>query len=260
MAQRGPIESVGTIDSETAASLVHVRSELTLSVDSASTVLENFVATENRVREALNQHTFKRDVVLQTVGPDGEVTGEYIRNSKFIFDDRGNRIEHILYHPRSTIREMRITKEDIQDLSGAQLLGIDITESAKYELSYLGREVIDSGEALIIGVTPRQQPNPWRMRERYFVGRIWIEPMCFQIMKIKGSVEPQGKQRFAIFETWREWSNSSFLFPSRTEADDILRFPNQHVHYRIRVRYYDYQRFASRVTITELEPPANQHP
>src|SRR6266478_1894059 len=47
-------------------------------------ILAAFVAAETKVREALNQHTFKRDVSLQTIGPNGEVTGEYIRNSQFI--------------------------------------------------------------------------------------------------------------------------------------------------------------------------------
>ncbi len=106
-------------------------------------ILAAFVKSETRVREALNQHTFKRDVVLQTIGPEGQITGEYIRNSQFIFDDTGNRIERVTYHPPSTIREMRITREDIQDLAGAQLLGIDIVESTKYLLSYNGQEMLE---------------------------------------------------------------------------------------------------------------------
>src|SRR6185503_10395837 len=93
-----------------------------------STIIESFVKAETQLRQSLNQHTFKRDVVLQTIGPNGNVTGEYIRNSQFLFDDRGNRIERVTYHPPSTIREMRITKEDIKDLAGSQLLGVDILE------------------------------------------------------------------------------------------------------------------------------------
>lgn len=110
---------------------------------SSKAIIAAFLKSETETREALNQHTFKRDVVLQTVGPNGQVTGEYIRNSQFLFDDRGNRIERVLYHPSSTIREMRITKEDIQDLAGAQLLGVDIAETGKYRLSYLGTELLD---------------------------------------------------------------------------------------------------------------------
>lgn len=221
----------------------------------AASILASFTAAENKVREALNQHTFKRDVVLQTIGPNGEVTGEYIRNSQFLFDDRGRRIEKVLFHPASTIREMRITKEDIQDLAGSQLLGIDIVEATKYRLSYVGLETIDSRQLLAIDVAPLTEPDPKHMSERYFVGRVWVDPTSFQILKIKGIVEPQGKQRFPIFETWREPAKNTLAFPTRTEADDILHFAERDVHYRIRVRYYEYKQFGSKVSITEVDAP-----
>lgn len=221
-------------------------------------VVADFVGVEARVRAALNHYTFKRDVVLQTIGPNGEVTGEYIRKSQFTFDDRGNRFERVLYHPKSTIREMRITKEDIQDLAGAQLLGIDVFEPVKYQLTYAGRETIGDRDTYAIEVAPRQAPDPHRMSERFFVGRVWIDPTNLQIVKVRGIVEPHGKQRFPLFETLREQTSAPFLVPTRTEADDILNFPNQTVHYRIKVRYYDYKRFASRVVATEIsQPPAN---
>jgi hypothetical protein len=218
-----------------------------------ATIVARFVEAETRGRQALNQHTFKRDVVLQTIGPDGEVTGEYVRNSQFLFDDAGRRIERVLFHPPSTIRAMRITKEDIQDLAGSQLLGIDIVEANKYQLTYAGLDVVDSRQLHAIDVTPTTKPNPNRMRERFFVGRVWVDPVSFQIVKVKGVVEPQGKQRFPVFVTWREPANSDFAFPVRTEADDVLRFPSGDVHYRIKVNYYDYKLFGSKVTITEID-------
>jgi hypothetical protein len=219
----------------------------------AELVLNKFVASEAEVREALNQHTFKRDVVLQTIGPNGEVTGEYIRNSQFVFDNKGRRIERVLFHPKSTIRAMRITKEDIQDLAGAQLLGIDITETTKYRLTYVGMETVDVKQLIAIDVNPLVAPNPHRMSDRFFVGRVWLDPSTFQIVKVKGIVEPQGKQRFPLFETWREPVKGTLAFPVRTEADDVLHFRNTDVHYRIKVRYYDYQLFASRVTVKEVD-------
>jgi hypothetical protein len=219
-----------------------------------SAILAGFIAAETRTRQALNQHTFKREVVLQTIGPNGEVTGEYVRNSQFLFDDQGKRIERVLFHPPSTIREMRITKEDIQDLAGAQLLGIDIVESGKYHLTYVGPELLEGRETWAIDVEPITQPNPHRMRERFFIGRVWISELNFQIVKVSGVVEPQGKQRFPHFETWREPGDSSVAyFPARTTADQVLHFTNSSVHYRIKVRYYEYKQFASKVTVTDLE-------
>lgn len=222
-----------------------------------STIIESFVKTETRLRQSLNQHTFKRDVVLQTIGPNGNVTGEYIRNSQFLFDDKGNRIERVTYHPPSTIREMRITKEDIRDLADAQLLGVDILESAKYQMTYSEQEFLAGQRVFRLTVEPASKPNPYRMSERFFRGSIWIDAVTFQIIRVRGIVEPQGKQRFPTFETWREPVTSDFNFPTRTEADDVLHFPHRDVNYRIRVRYYDYKLFASTVTVKELERPAS---
>lgn len=222
-----------------------------------ATIVESFLRTEAQLRQALNQHTFKREVVLQTIGPNGDVTGEYVRNSEFLFDDRGRRIERVTYHPRSTIRELRITREDIQDLAGAQLLGIDITESAKYRLTYCGEELLAGKYVYVLDVEPAVQPNPYRMSERYFRGTVWIDATTYQMVRVRGTVEPQGKQRFPQFETWREiLSTRAFAFPSRTEADDVLHFPNRDVNYRIRVRYYDYKLFASTVSVKELDQGA----
>jgi hypothetical protein len=244
--------------SETSASL-RAGNRWAVVTNESATILERFVEAETKGREALNQHTFKRDVVLQTIGRRGEVTGEYIRNSQFLFDDQGRRIERVLFHPPSGIHEMRITKEDIQDLAGSQLLGIDIVEASKYQLTYVGAEIIDSRQLLAIDVTPLVKPDPKVMRERFFVGRVWIDPNSFQIAKIKGQVEPHGKQRFPLFETWREPINGAFAFPTRTEADDILHFPEGDVHYRIQVNYHDYKLFGSKVTITDVDdiPPTS---
>ena len=219
------------------------------------TILASFAKKESEFREAFKQYTFKRDVVLQTIGPSGQVTGEYVRNSQFLFDDKGNRIERVTYRPPSTIREIRITKEDIQDLAGAQLLGMDIFESAKYQLTYNGQEWLAGKHVYRVSVEPAVKPNPHRMKERFFRGSVWIDAVTFQIVKVRGVVEPQGKQRFPLFETWREPVNTSFFFPTRTEADDVLRFPNRDVNYRIRVRYYDYKLFASTVLVKEADEP-----
>jgi hypothetical protein len=220
-------------------------------------IVAAFVRSEVEVREALNQHTFKRAVVLQTIGPNGEVTGEYIRNSEFLFDDKGNRIERVTFRPPSTIRELRITKEDIQDLAGSQLLGIDISEINRYRMTYASEEILNGKRVYVLLVEPAVKPDPHRMRERFFVGRVWIDADNFQILKVRGIVQPQGKQRFPVFETWREPVTAKLNLPARTEVDDVLRFPKRNVNYRIRVRYYDYKLFASKLTITELDQPGN---
>lgn len=219
-------------------------------------VIKRFVSTEGIFRETMRQYSFKRDVILQTIGPDGRVTGEYIRNSQFILDDRDGRVERVLYHPKSTIREMKITKEDIQDLACAQLFGFEITDLSRYDFAYKGRETVNSLETFVIEVRPTESPDSSRMRERFFAGRIWVDAHSFQIVRMRGITLPQGKQRFPVFETSRgQIAGSELLFPVATFADDTLHFSNRDVHYRITVRYYDYKRFSSKVSIVEIDQP-----
>jgi hypothetical protein len=256
MAQESKVASLASSDAGPA-----VRTLIIAGLDaepppmSSQTIIAAVLGTESRVREALNQHTFKRDVTLETIGANGEVTGQYIRNSQFLFDDKGNRIERVFYHPASTIRQLKITKEDIQDLAGAQLLGIDITEKARYRLDYAGTEKFGSRDVFAFDVTPIQKPDAHRMRERFFVGRVWADSQSFQIVRVKGIVEPRGKQRFPVFQTVREPTGADLCFPTSTYANDILSFPDFNVHYRITVRYYDYKRFAGKLTITEINEP-----
>jgi hypothetical protein len=56
-----------------------------------------------------------------------------------------------------------------------------------------------------------------------------------------------------MFVTWREPIKNSLAFPTRTEADDVLHFESRDVHYRIKVRYYDYKVFASKVSVKEVD-------
>ena len=116
-------------------------------------------------------------------------------------------------------------------------------------------EFLDGERVYALTVEPAVKPNQYRMSERFFRGSVWIDAANFQIGRVRGIVEPQGKQRFPTFETWREPVTSTFNFPTRTEADDVLHFPKRDVNYRIRVRYYDYKLFASTVSVKELQEP-----
>lgn len=219
----------------------------------ASAIIRNFIAAETTFRETLLQFSFKRDVVLQTIGPGGDVTGEYLRSSGFVLDDRGQRIERVLYHPASTLKKLKITKEDVADLSGSQLFGLEPAEMDSYNFSYLGDATLNGQAVHLIAVRPKLKPDPHRMRQRFFVGTIWIDAATCQIVKLQGITEPHGKQRFPVFETQRTLKIENLLFPATTAADDVLRFPQIEIHYRIAVRYYDFKRFAGRVKIVEIE-------
>lgn len=224
-----------------------------LSRPDSATIIGNFIAAETRFRETLLQFSFKRDVTLQTIDSAGAVTGEYLRSSSFVLDDRGQRIERLFFHPASTIKSMKITKEDVLDLAGSQLFGLEPEEMGDYNFAFLGEENLRGHAVYAIAASPRQEPDPHKMRARFFVGTIWIDAQSFQIVKLQGVTEPHGKQRFPMFTTERSREIEQLLFPATTVADDVLHFPHVSIHYRVAVRYYDFKRFASELKIVDVD-------
>ena len=59
-----------------------------LSTAETDRIVRAFTNKEIQFRRALNQYSFKRDAVIQSIGMGGQVSGEYHRISNFTFDDQ----------------------------------------------------------------------------------------------------------------------------------------------------------------------------
>jgi hypothetical protein len=217
-------------------------------------IVRAFSAKETEFRRALNDYAFKRDATVQQVGMGGGVTGEYHRVSQFVFDDQGNRFEKITFFPAPTLTELQVTPEDIEDLGGIEPFALEAAKINQYNFNYLGTEHIDEIDTYVFDVQPKVLPK--KVSERFFQGRVWVEKTDLQIVKVRGKGVPEGKQRFPIFETYRQQIDGHYWFPVYTYADDNLAFPDVTIHMRMLVRYTDFLRFRSRVTITEANEPA----
>ena len=223
-------------------------------------IVRAFTTKETEFRQALNDYAFKRNAVVQTIGMGGQVTGEYHRVSQFVFDDQGNRFEKINFFPQPTLTEITVTQEDLEDLGGIQPFALEASKINEYNYTYLGTERIDDLDLYVFDVGPKVMPNPKKSKDWYFQGRIWVDTRDLQIVKVRGKGVPEGEQRFPLFETYREQIDGRYWFPTYTSADDNLIFPKVDVHVRMVVRYTDYQRFRSKVTITEINESPEPQP
>jgi len=224
-------------------------------------IVRAFTAKETEFRQALNDYAFKRNAVVQTIGLGGQITGEYHRVSQFVFDDQGNRFEKINFFPQPTLTDITVTQEDLEDLGGIQPFALEASKINEYNYTYLGTEHIDDLDLYVFDVGPKVMPNPKKSKDRYFQGRIWVDTRDLQIVKVRGKGVPEGDQRFPLFETYREQIDGRYWFPTYTSADDNLIFPKgDAVHVRMLVRYTDYQRFRSKVTIREINESPEPSP
>jgi len=214
-------------------------------------VIRAFTAKETEFRHALAEYAFQRDALIQTIGIGGEVTGEYHRSSRFVFDDHDERFEKITFFPPPTLTEVTFTQEDLEDLGGVEPFALEASKIGQYNFTYVGKEHIDELDTYVFDVEPKIVPK--KESERFFQGRVWVDQDDLQIVKVRGKGVPEGKQRFPVFETWRQQIDGRYWFPTYTRADDELNFPGgQTVHVRMVVRYDEYKKFRSKVKVTEV--------
>ncbi len=216
-------------------------------------IIAKFTAKESEFRRALNNYAFKRDALVQVIGMGGQVSGEYRRVSDFTFDDQGNRYEKINFFPMPTFPG--VTQEDLEDLGGVNPFALEAARIGLYNLKYVGKERIDELDLYVFDVAPKVTPDPKKTKERFFIGRIWVDDNDLQIVKSKGKAIPETKiNKFPIVESYREQIDGRYWFPTYAYADDDLIFDDgQSMRIRMQVKYTDYKVGRGQVTITELE-------
>lgn len=227
-------------------------------------IIRKFAAKETEFRRALNQYAFKRDALIQTLGMGGQVTGEYHRVSDFTFDDSGNRFEKINYFPMPSFGG--VTQEDLEDLGGVNPFALEAAKINQYNFKYVGKERIDELDLYVFDVAPKITPDAKKTKERFFIGRIWVDDHDLQIVKSKGKAIPETKNnKFPVVETYREQIDGKYWFPTYAYADDDLIYDNgTDMRIRMRVKYTDFKVGLGKVTITEIseapEQPSNEPP
>jgi TonB family protein len=223
-------------------------------------IITRFTTKEAEFRRALNNYSFKRDALIQSIGLGGQVIGEYHRVSLFTFDDQGNRYEKISFFPMSSMPE--VTAEDVEDLGGIEPFALEPSKIAKYNIRYVGKEKIDELNLYIFDVSPKVMPDPKKIKDRMFSGRIWVEDQDFQIVKTKGKGVPETKNnKFPTVETYREHIDGRYWFPTYSYADEELIFDNGgSLHVRMKVRYMDFAPARATLKVTEVGESEVQSP
>jgi hypothetical protein len=216
-------------------------------------IIAAFTSKEAQFRQALNQYSFKRDAVIQSLGMGGQVIGEYHRVSFFTFDDQGNRYEKINFFPMPSFGG--VTAEDLDDLGGINPFALEPGKVDRYNFKYSGKEKIDELNLYVFDITPKVIPDPKKIKERLFTGRVWVDDQELQIVKTKGKGVPETKiNKFPVVETYREQFGGRFWFPTYSYADEELIFDNgQPLHIRMQVKYSDFAPARADVRVVDVE-------
>ncbi|MGB7603576.1 MAG: hypothetical protein WBM24_24975 [Candidatus Sulfotelmatobacter sp.] len=218
-------------------------------------IITRFAAREKLFKEAREHYTYRQDIKVQT--RDGNtVTGEYHEVFDVLYDDKGHRIENVVFAPQSSLDQggLSLDEGDVQDFRNRLPFVLTSDEIPEYNILYVGQQQEDQLHCYVFDIAPKQIVG----KKRYFQGRIWVDDHDLQIVKTYGQAVPEikdtkkkGKEEhlYPKFTTWREQIDNQYWFPTYTRADDTLHFNTGDIHIREIVKYEDYKRFGSNVRI-----------
>lgn len=216
-------------------------------------IVKAFTTKEGEFRQALSQYVFNRSAAVSTIGLGGNITGTFRRDSFMSITPAGERFEKILFAPVSTLTEISVTPEDLEDLGGVNPFALDPSVTNLYSFTYVGKEKIDDLDLYVFDVAPKVMPDPKKTKQRFFLGRVWVDDRDLQIVKSRGKGVPETKKnRFPVVETTRINIDGKYWFPADSRSDDELVFENgQVVKMKVRVKYTNYRQGKSEVRILD---------
>jgi hypothetical protein len=213
-------------------------------------IIQKLSQHESEFRKERDNYTYSQTFVIQTIDFDGSPDGEYRMNSDILFTPDGKRYEKITYAPPDSLRRISMSKQDLDDLKNIQPFVLTTEDLPKYNVTYVGRQIVDELHTYVFDVTPKRIEKD----QRYFQGRVWVDQKDLQVVKSYGKAVPDIMKKnneniFPHFETLRENITGPYWFPTYTHADDTLHFSSGGVHIRMTVRYANYKRFGVTVKI-----------
>jgi len=213
-------------------------------------IIAKFSQHESEFRKERDNYTYSQSFAIQTIDFDGNPDGEYRMNSDVIFTPDGKRLEKITYAPADTLRRITMSKQDLDDLKNIQPFVLTVEDLPKYNVTYVGRQIVDELHTYVFDVAPKKMEKD----QRYFQGRVWVDDKDMQIVKSYGKAVPDilkknNENIFPHFTTYRENISGPYWFPTYTHADDTLNFSSGGIHIRMTVKYTNYKKFGSTIKI-----------
>jgi hypothetical protein len=232
-------------------------------------IIRQFAAKESEFRQALNHYTYRRIARVQTIDDDNKVDGEYYEVDDVIFDSTGKRTEKVVYAPTNTLQRVQMSPSDLQDIQHGYPFVLTAEEIGQYNVKYMGRQKVDELDCYVFDVAPKVIEK----KQRYLLGRIWVDATDLQIVVTNGRMVPDDTRKnnedlHPPFMTWRQQVDGHYWFPVYTKGEGVLHFSGGHnymaqdVHMRDTIKYTDYKQFGSTMKIIyegkDITPPEKQ--
>ena len=206
-------------------------------------IIKRFSQKEDQYIVARAGYTYKKTVRLEEFGPDGKPSGQLTLVVEAKPGADGKLYEKTVERPQSTLRYLEMGPEDFQTLARMPAYPLTTAQLAKYNLKYLGKELVDEISCYIFQVKPKGVERA----HFYFDGIVWVDDAYLEVVKTYGKwVNDLGDTRsatmpFNIFETYRENVDGKYWLPNYMRSDETLSLKDIHVPVRLVIKWTEYK-------------------
>jgi hypothetical protein len=201
---------------------------------------------ETETEAVRDRYMYRQTTTVEDLDSRGARLGQYREVREVIFLPDGRRTEEMVEKPSNTLKRLKLTEEDFQDVRNVQPLVMTRDTLSFYESRFRGEEDIDGVDCWVVQIRPRQILSG----QRFFDGLIWVDKKDYSIIRLEGQAVPQiqtTKQEnlFPHFTTIREKVDGQYWFPVKTYGEDTLYFRAGPQRMRLIIRYANYKRFSA---------------
>src|SRR6202162_1632714 len=210
----------------------------------AEEIIRRFSQKEDEYLKSRSNYGFRKSVRIQEFGPDGGAIGEFLRVTEYQKLADGRVAMRAIEKPQSTLQGVYLAPEDLDALDRIPAYPLTSGQLAKYDLKFIGRELVDEVDCYIFQVKPKAVERA----KAYFEGVVWVDAQYLEVVKTYGKwVTEQGDTRgiaqlpFALFETYRENVDGKYWFPNYLRSDDSLHTKDGDIPVRLVIKWTDFK-------------------
>jgi hypothetical protein len=207
-------------------------------------IIKRFSQKEEEYLLSRTRYTYKKTVRIQEFGPDGQPSGEFLLVTQPARDVEGKLFEKVVERPRSTLQHLYLRSEDLEGLQRIPAFPLTVSQLAKYDLKYLGKEQVDEVDCYIFQAKPKMVERT----KAYFDGIVWVDVKYLEIVKTygkwvtdQGDVHSIAEMPFSLFETYRENVEGKYWFPSYSRSDDTLNLKGLEIPVRVVIKWTEFK-------------------
>jgi hypothetical protein len=207
-------------------------------------IIRRFSQKEDEYLKSRPNYGFRKSVRIQEFGPDGSVIGEFLRVAQFQKLPDGRVAIKTIEKPQSTLQGVYLAPEDLDALDRIPAYPLTSGQLAKYDLKFIGRELVDEVDCYIF----QAKPKVVERAKAYFEGVVWVDAKYLEVVKTYGKwVTDQGDTRgiaqlpFSLFETYRGNVDGKYWFPNYLRSDDTLHTKEGDIPVRLIIKWTDFK-------------------